>query len=112
MKKLTVILICLLPGTALFAQSGAGEKLPVKWEELIAPKFVQAVEQSGGVCIIPLGVYEKHGIHLPLGELQIQSRADKVAELISYMKSENSLREIMDEFYEKSENPVRTKPFE
>jgi len=41
--------------------------LPVQYEELTAPDFVQAVSQSGGTCIIPFGILEKHGPHLPLG---------------------------------------------
>jgi len=32
-----------------------------------APEFVQAVELSDSVCIIPIGILEKHGPHLPLG---------------------------------------------
>jgi len=28
---------------------------------------VKAVDLSGGICIIPLGIMEKHGAHLPLG---------------------------------------------
>lgn len=39
----------------------------MKWEELTAPQFVQAVETCGGVCLLPLGVIEKHGEHMPLG---------------------------------------------
>ena len=41
--------------------------LPVRYEELTAPDFVRALEKSGGTCLIPLGVIEKHGPHLPLG---------------------------------------------
>jgi creatinine amidohydrolase len=43
------------------------EKIPAVWEELTAGDFVKAVERSQGVCIIPIGVIEKHGPHLPLG---------------------------------------------
>jgi len=43
------------------------EKLSIYYEELTAPEFIKAVEMSGGVCIIPLGIMEKHGPHLPLG---------------------------------------------
>ena len=43
------------------------QKLPPVWEELTGPDFVTAVKQSGGVCILPIGVIEKHGAHLPLG---------------------------------------------
>ena len=38
-----------------------------KWEELTAPDFVQAIHQSQGVCVLPFGIIEKHGPHLPLG---------------------------------------------
>jgi creatinine amidohydrolase len=38
-----------------------------KWEEMTAPEFAAARERSGGVCILPCGVIEKHGAHLPLG---------------------------------------------
>lgn len=39
----------------------------MNWENLTSPNFAKAVEQSGGVCIVPMGVLEKHGPHLPLG---------------------------------------------
>jgi creatinine amidohydrolase len=39
----------------------------MKWEELTTPRFARAVEECGGVCLLPLGVIEKHGEHLPLG---------------------------------------------
>jgi creatinine amidohydrolase len=45
----------------------AQSKLSPKWEELTAPDFVQAVHQSQGVCVLPIGIIEKHGPHLPLG---------------------------------------------
>jgi creatinine amidohydrolase len=45
----------------------AQSKLSPKWEELTAPDFVQAVKQSQGVCLLPFGIIEKHGPHLPLG---------------------------------------------
>lgn len=41
--------------------------LPVRYEELTAPDFVRAVAQSNGVCVIPVGILEKHGPQLPLG---------------------------------------------
>jgi len=45
----------------------ASQNLPVAWEELTSGDFAKAVSESGGVCIIPMGVMEKHGQHLPLG---------------------------------------------
>ena len=37
------------------------------WESLTAQNFEKAVQDSGGLCILPIGVIEKHGQHLPLG---------------------------------------------
>ncbi|MDD8015666.1 MAG: creatininase family protein [Acidobacteriota bacterium] len=41
--------------------------LPVRYEELTALEFVQAVARSESTCVIPVGILEKHGPHLPLG---------------------------------------------
>ena len=37
------------------------------WEELTSKDFEIWVKKSDGVCILPIGVLEKHGDHLPLG---------------------------------------------
>lgn len=37
------------------------------WEELRQDEFRAAVEKSRGVCVLPIGCVESHGIHLPLG---------------------------------------------
>ena len=39
----------------------------MQWENLRATDFEEAVADCGGVCILPLGVLEYHGPHLPLG---------------------------------------------
>ena len=39
----------------------------MEWEKLTAPEFQEATRTAGGVCILPFGVLEKHGDHLPLG---------------------------------------------
>lgn len=57
---------CSLTGYTQVAP-GADRNLPVKYEELTAPEFINAIELSGGICIIPMGIMEKHGPHLPLG---------------------------------------------
>ena len=51
-----------------------GQSLPVKWEELTAPDFVKAIEQAQNTCILPFGVIEKHGPHLPLNVDTIGTR--------------------------------------
>jgi creatinine amidohydrolase len=45
----------------------AQNKLSTKWEELTAPDFRQGIQQSKGTCLLPFGILEKHGPHLPLG---------------------------------------------
>jgi creatinine amidohydrolase len=37
------------------------------WEELTAKNFPEKIRESSGVCILPIGVLEKHGDHMPLG---------------------------------------------
>lgn len=44
-----------------------GSKLPVKYEELNVGQFIDAVKLSQKTCVLPFGVLEKHGPHLPLG---------------------------------------------
>jgi creatinine amidohydrolase len=61
----------------LFAQVVLSS-LPVKYEELTVPLFARALDQSGKTCIIPLGILEKHGNHLPLGTDLINIRATAV----------------------------------
>lgn len=43
------------------------QDLSVKMEELSAPQFVEAVDKSSKTIILPIGVFEKHGPHMPLG---------------------------------------------
>src|SRR5882672_1567728 len=57
------VLIFLLAVSSAKSQS----KLSAKWEELTAADFRQAIQQSKGTCLLPFGILEKHGPHLPLG---------------------------------------------
>lgn len=62
-----MILLLISCEANLGAQDPGKNTLSVKYEELTAPDFIQAVDRSVGICIIPLGILEKHGPHLPLG---------------------------------------------
>ncbi len=42
-------------------------KLSPRWEELTAEDFRTAIQQSENTCLLPFGIIEKHGPHLPLG---------------------------------------------
>jgi creatinine amidohydrolase len=72
-KRITILFSAVTTCGILSAQSGS-TTIPFKMEELTAPQFVKAVEISGGVCIIPLGIIEKHGPHLPLGTDLFEAR--------------------------------------
>jgi creatinine amidohydrolase len=67
MKKLKILLPLLFLSVALMAQLAKPGSLPYKMEDLTSPKFAKAVTLAGGVCVIPLGIIEKHGPALPLG---------------------------------------------
>lgn len=51
-----------------------GPGLSVHYEELTAPDFARAAAKSEATCLIPLGILEKHGPHLPLGTDLIDCR--------------------------------------
>ncbi len=51
---------------ALAAALASAQPLPVQWEELTAPDFRQAIARAQGACVLPFGIVEKHGPHLPL----------------------------------------------
>jgi len=38
----------------------------MRWDELTSDLFPEAVQQSEGVCLLPLSCIERHGPHLPL----------------------------------------------
>ncbi len=53
--------------TGALTAACAAQSLPVKWEELTAGDFVAAIQKAQSVCLLPFGIVEKHGPHLPLG---------------------------------------------
>jgi creatinine amidohydrolase len=68
MKTIAVAVILFAVSLGISGQTIVNKSgLPANWEELTAPDFIKAVSESGGVCIIPMGIIEKHGAHLPLG---------------------------------------------
>jgi creatinine amidohydrolase len=61
--------IVLILAAVLAAPGGthAQTKLSTKWEELTAGDFKDAIAKAQGTCLLPFGILEKHGPHLPLG---------------------------------------------
>jgi creatinine amidohydrolase len=60
-------LLSLVLPLVLSGAISAQQKLSTHWEELTAADFRHAIEQSKGTCVLPFGILEKHGPHLPLG---------------------------------------------
>jgi creatinine amidohydrolase len=65
------IFFLLLPGILSvlpsLAQNAAPAKLSTHWEELTAADFREGIQRSQGTCLLPFGILEKHGPHLPIG---------------------------------------------
>ena len=63
MKRILSVLLFAVSLNPAFAQV----KLSPHWEELTAADFVKAMGDAKGVCMLPIGIIEKHGPQLPLG---------------------------------------------
>src|SRR5579871_5701919 len=63
-----VLCVFLSVGRRVEAQSSSPQtKMSVHWEELTAGDFEQAIQRSQGMCLLPFGILEKHGPHMPIG---------------------------------------------
>jgi creatinine amidohydrolase len=65
--KMRYLTVGLLAATSIVSLAQTESKLSPKWEELTGPDFITAIHQAQGVCMLPFGIIEKHGPHLPLG---------------------------------------------
>ncbi|MFA6400038.1 MAG: creatininase family protein [Salinivirgaceae bacterium] len=101
MKKFIVCFLFVFP---LWLSAQQSDNLAVKWEELTTPDFVKAVSQSGKVCILPIGVVEKHGPHMPLGTDLINIRAT----VFEAVKQEYAV--VFPEYYVSQINEARHQP--
>jgi creatinine amidohydrolase len=50
------------------------QDLHSRWDELTASEWPKALEMSKQTCILPIGILEKHGPHVPIGSDLIQVR--------------------------------------
>ena len=64
------VLFLLLSDNIVTAQNS----LPSRWDELTASDWPRAIEQSARTCILPIGILEKHGPHVPIGSDLIKVR--------------------------------------
>jgi creatinine amidohydrolase len=61
--------VCHAVFNPLYAQD-----LHSRWDELTASDWPKALDRSGHICILPIGILEKHGPHVPIGSDLIQVR--------------------------------------
>lgn len=47
--------------------AGTDKAMETRWLHVTSENFAALREASEGVCVIPIGAVEKHGLHLPLG---------------------------------------------
>jgi creatinine amidohydrolase len=66
MKRSLRIAACAVT-LVLTAAISQAQSLSPKWEDLTSADFVKALQQSGGVCMLPYGSVEKFGPSGPLG---------------------------------------------
>jgi len=64
---LLVLIAALILPKSIHAQAASAAKISVHWEELTAADFREGIHRSQGTCLLPFGILEKHGPHLPLG---------------------------------------------
>lgn len=58
----------------LLAASAPAQELPSRWDELTAADWPKAQERAAYTCVLPIGILEKHGPHVPLGSDLIMAR--------------------------------------
>jgi creatinine amidohydrolase len=67
-RRSALLSIALLVASTARAQAPAAPaKLSVHWEELTGPDFTTAIARAQNTCLLPIGIMEKHGPHLPIG---------------------------------------------
>src|SRR5256885_701007 len=66
-RSLLVSINALCVSIAWAQSPPAQNKLSVHWEELSAAEFRDGISRAQGTCLLPFGILEKHGPHLPLG---------------------------------------------
>src|SRR3954471_7687472 len=50
------------------------QELHTRWDEITASEWPKALKASNKTCILPMGILEKHGPHVPIGSDLIQVR--------------------------------------
>ena len=73
----SLLLLGAVLNTGLLTQAQTNSpkaKLSVHWEELTGPDFLEAIKRAQGTCLLPFGILEKHGPHMPIGSDLLNAR--------------------------------------
>lgn len=70
-RKKTAIILAICVSSLSFA---VAQPLPSRWDELTASDWNNALVKSNYTCILPIGILEKHGPHVPIGSDLIRVR--------------------------------------
>ena len=60
-----LIIFFLLHNSAVAQVATPSPILPSRWDELTASDWPKALDRSSRTCILPIGILEKHGPHVP-----------------------------------------------
>jgi Uncharacterized protein, putative amidase len=85
-------------------KSAGNDELSVSWLELTGPDFAKAVKKSEGVCILPMGVLEKHGPHMPLATDCI------ISDYVAKLAAEQEYAIVFPTYYVGQINEARHQP--
>jgi creatinine amidohydrolase len=66
----TTVFAALILNTTL----ASAQQLHSRWDEITASEWPKALKESNETCILPIGILEKHGPHVPIGSDLIQVR--------------------------------------
>jgi creatinine amidohydrolase len=86
-------LLSLALAATLLTTVAHAQSLSPKWEDLTSADFVKALQQSGGVCMLPMGSIEKFGPSGPLGTNLYLSR------LVALEAAKKEYALVFPEFY-------------
>ena len=73
-NRMFAVLVFLFLALLASSPARAQGNLSVQWEELTAADFLAGIQKAQGVCVLPFGILEKHGPHLPIGNDLINVR--------------------------------------
>ncbi len=71
MKRVALVVFGLLAASTAWAQTPS---YSANWSELTGPDFARAMQRAQSVCVLPIGIIEKHGPSGPLATDLINAR--------------------------------------